>query len=427
VFERDPLGFLHDAHREFGDVVRLRFWPELYHLVSDPDEIRRVLTAEPNRYQYEMPAPETPPGGVSPNIEAETAPRFHRLAQEVFHTGEGMAALTGRMTDAIADRLATWDERAGSTEPFDVAAEMLRLTLMVLGPTLLDVDLRSDVDALVPAFNINARESSLQQNISVFQLLERGEAPRDPNSVAGGQLVGDFVSGLVEDRRRLGPGGTDLLTRLAFDHATDDPDRLVSDEQVHAAVEVLLLAGHSGASSALAWTFHLVGLHPDVRRRLEAEVDAVLGDRLPLAEDLARLKFTKMVVLESMRLYPPVWMLLPLRALRQDHVGGFVIPAGSKIVVSPWVLHRNPDRWASPERFDPERFARREPGAYLPFGAGPRGCIAAQFGLVEARLALAMAVQRYRWEPATDVPVVPDPQLALWPRDGLPVVLERRA
>jgi enediyne biosynthesis protein E7 len=218
----------------------------------------------------------------------------------------------------------------------------------------------------------------------------------------------------------------DLLTRLVFDHRSDAPNRLRTDAEVEAAVAVLLVAGHSAPASALVWTMHLVAQHPDVRDRLEAEVDAVLGDRPPGPTDLSQLRYTRAVLKEAMRLYPPVWLLLPRRTAVAEQIGGYDIAAGTKVLVSPWVLHRHPRLWEDPDRFNPDRFAQREPRAYLPFGAGPWGCVGAQLGLTHTRLTLAMLVQRFRWAPVPDHPVVPDPQLALWPRDGLPLTLTRR-
>jgi cytochrome P450 len=187
-----------------------------------------------------------------------------------------------------------------------------------------------------------------------------------------------------------------------------------------------LVAAHSAPASALAWTAHAVAGHPDVRDRLEGEIDSVLGGRPPVPGDLRELRFTRAVLREAMRLYPPVWLLLPRRTVGPEVVGGYTLGAGTKVLVSPWVLHRHPRLWDRPTAFDPDRFEAGEPRGYLPFGAGPWGCVGAQLGLVQTRLALAMLVQRFRWTPHGAGEVMPDPQLALWPRNGLPVVLTRR-
>jgi cytochrome P450 len=331
------------------------------------------------------------------------------------------------ITASIADSMAAWAGPAQAGTPIDVAAEMATLTLAVLGRALLGVNLADDVAPLARAFAVAATSGPLQRRMSVYQALQRSQEVADPALVDAARVVDTIVRRLIDDRRQTGDGAADLLTRLVFDRETDERGRLVTDEQLLMVVRVLLIAGHSAASSALAWTFHLVGEHPLVRARLESEIHTVLAGRVPMASDLPLLRYTRMVLLEAMRLYPPVWMLLPRRAARADRLGGYDIPRGTKVVISPWVLHRHPEFWARPEEFNPDRFSRTEPRAFLPFGAGPWGCVGTQFGLTEARLALAMAIQRYSWAAAVPGrPVVPDPQVALWPRDGLPMLFQQR-
>ncbi len=429
AFEASPLGFLDEVSRSYGDVVRLRFWPELYHLISGPEAVRRVLVAEADRY-HSIPSPArpapAPDGSARANDHISPADRFHQLARSVFHGSEGVSSMVPEMTSTVDSWLSRWEPTNGDRRAVDIADEMSKLTLAVLARAVLRIDATTDVDALAEAFRIGARVGSLQHNVSVFQALERADRSVDPELAAAQAVIDAFVQRTIEVRRQSGDEGTDLLTRLVFDPGTDDPDRLRDDHEVRDVLSVLLIAGHSAVASALTWTFHLIARHPAVRARLEREVDTVLGRRRPTADDLSHLRYTRMVLLESMRLFPPVWLLLPRRASTADRIDGYAIPAGSKIAISPWVLHHHPALWPRPAVFDPERFARPEPKAYLPFGAGPWACVGAQFGLTEARLVVAMAVQRYRWHAPPGPPPVPDPQLALWPRDGLAVSFEVR-
>jgi cytochrome P450 len=429
AFEASPLEFLDEVSRNYGDVVRLRFWPELYHLISDPEAVRRVLVTEADRY-HSIPSPArsapATDGAARANDHISPADRFHQLARGVFHGSEGVSSMVPEMTSTIDSWMSRWEPTNDDRRAVDIADEMSKLTLAVLGRAVLRIDATTEVHALAEAFRVGATVGSLQHSVSVYQALEQAGRPADRELAAAQAVIDAFVQQTIEVRRRSGHEGSDLLTRLVFDPDTDDPDRLRDDQEVRDVISVLLIAGHSAVASALTWTFHLLARHPAVRARLEREVDTVLGRRRPTADDLRDLRYTRMVLLESMRLFPPVWLLLPRRVSTADRIGGHAMPAGSKIAISPWVLHHHPALWPRPTVFDPERFARPEPRAYLPFGAGPWACVGAQFGLTEARLVVAMAVQRYRWHAPPGPPPVADPQVALWPRDGLAVSFEVR-
>jgi cytochrome P450 len=202
----------------------------------------------------------------------------------------------------------------------------------------------------------------------------------------------------------------------------------MSDQQVRDEVMTLLFAGHETTSNLLAWTWYLLASHPEVEQRLRAELDEVLGGRLPTVEDLANLPYGYRVLEETLRLYPPAWSLAR-KALVDDDIGGYVLPASTIILMSPYVTHRHPAFWEEPERFDPDRFtpervAVRSRYAYFPFGGGPRQCIGNTFALMEAHLILATVAQRYRLRLVPDHPVEPQALLTLRPRDGLPMLLE---
>ena len=415
-FVADPLAFLERMHREHGDIVRLRFFPELYHLVSDPDEVRRILVTDASRFHaVGLDQAPVPPLGA----------RFHHLARLVFHADDGMAALTPAIVASIARTLERWRARSADGEVLDVAIALDALALGVIGDVLLGGAIDLDVERLAASFGAAATASAVQHNVSVYQRAAGDVARATPAFRDAAAHITATVHRLVVERRALGPG-PDLLGRVVFDRDGDAPDRLAELEQVQSSIGVLLVAGHSAPASALTWALQLLAAHPDARARVVAEVFDVLGDRPPAHADLAKLRFTRLVLLEAMRLRPPVWVLAPRVAHQAEVIGGCVVPARSKLLISPWVLHRHPAIWERPEAFDPDRFTSGEPRAFLPFGAGPWGCVGAQFGLVEARLALAMIVQRFAWEPVGTREVVPDPRMALTPRGGLPVRLTAR-
>jgi cytochrome P450 len=204
----------------------------------------------------------------------------------------------------------------------------------------------------------------------------------------------------------------------------------MTDEQLRTEVTTFLLAGQETTSLALTWTWYLLARYPEARARLENEIDAVLKGRPPSYTDLANLPYLRMVVDESLRLYPPAWGF-SRQALADDRLGGFPLPRGWLAFVIPYVLHRLPAFWPNPEQFDPERFlpervADRPKFAYIPFGAGPRQCIGHQFALIETQLSVATFAQSYRLHLSPGHRADPWPLITLRPRFGMPMIIERR-
>jgi cytochrome P450 len=205
----------------------------------------------------------------------------------------------------------------------------------------------------------------------------------------------------------------------------------MTDEQLRVEVLTFLLAGQETTSLALTWTWYLLSQHAGAQRRLEEEIDAVLNGRPPEYSDLLNLPYTRMVIDEAMRLYPPAWGF-SRQALADDELGGFHLPRGWLAFVVPYVLHRLPAHWQDPEAFDPERFlpersADRSKFVYLPFGAGPRQCIGNQFALIEAQLSVATLAQGYRLHLVPRQRIEPWPLITLRPRFGMHMIIERRA
>ena len=232
--------------------------------------------------------------------------------------------------------------------------------------------------------------------------------------------------GIIRERAASKHDRGDLLSMLLAARDADTGEGM-SEAQVRDEVMTLLLAGHETTADALSWTFHLLAQHEDIQQRLHREIDEVLGSRPPRYADLPALSYARQVLQEAMRLYPPAW-LIERQVIADDEVGGFRIPAGSMVAISPYTLHRNPALWPDSERFDPDRFrpeatAERSRFAYLPFGAGPRVCIGAGLAMLDAHVILVMVAQRFRL--ATDPAHVVDlePLTTLRPRTGVRVRL----
>jgi cytochrome P450 len=236
---------------------------------------------------------------------------------------------------------------------------------------------------------------------------------------------------IIEEHRREGRDRGDLLSTLL--HAVDEEgDRTgMTDEQLRDEVMTIFLAGHETTANALSWTWYLLSQHPEVEAKLHAELAEVLAGRPPTAEDFPRLRYTEMVVAESMRLYPPAWAVGRL-ALEDHEVGGYLIPRGALVLVSQYVMHRDPRFFPDPERFDPERFtpeakSARPQFSYFPFGGGPRRCIGEGFAWMEGVLILATLARRWRLRlvPGTDVRT--EPRITLRPKGGIQMSVNRKS
>jgi enediyne biosynthesis protein E7 len=242
--------------------------------------------------------------------------------------------------------------------------------------------------------------------------------------------LNDVAFELIDGRQDRGQETDgDMIGRLASAYA-DEADSALARTRIRDELLTILLAGHETTASTLSWMWYLVGTYPDVADRMAAEAADVLGDRAPQHADLPRLQYTTMVLQEAMRLYPPVWALTR-RAVAADSVGGYRVPAGADVMVSPYTLHRHPSFWPDPERFDPERFDRAHTGtvhryAYIPFGAGPRVCVGSNLGMLEATLVAAMVARRFGLRLAPGRAVKADAMLSLRARGGMPMLVSDR-
>jgi cytochrome P450 len=414
---RDPFRSLTALVRRQGDVARYRAGTEKAYLVNHPDHVRHILADNASNYSKDTFINATFKRSLADGLltlEGEAWKRRRRLVQPAFHR-ERLASFADAMVEdatRIADR---WEPLVGTAEPIDLAAEMGTLTLLITARVLFGVDLSSEADSVgktIARWLGNLVSSASQEG---FQ--------------AGRQEVLALIDRLVDDRIRDPGSGRDVLSMLV--ESTDDSGERLTREQIHDEVLTLLLAGHETTANGLAWTWVLLMANPWAFDRLQAEVREVLdgGRRLPTAADLVSLRYTRMVFEESLRVYPPAW-IIGRRALADDMLGDHPIPKGSVVAISPYLLHRHPDFWDDPERFDPERFApnrdaTRRLFSYIPFGVGPRLCIGHVMAMVEAQLVLAVVASRFRFEPVPGHVVEPERLFILRPRGGVPALVRR--
>jgi cytochrome P450 len=427
AMRRDPLGFLTTLARDYGDVVRVRLGTQHVYLLNHPDHIRDVLVTHNRQFMKGagLQRAKRLLGEGLLTSEGDFHLRQRRLAQPAFHH-ERIAGYGGVMSAYAARAAGRW--RSG--EVVDVHGEMLRLTLAIVGKTLFDSDVEAEAKEIGEAL---ATSMALFQSFSTLplaQLLERLPLPAALRFRAARARLDATIYRMIAARRDATADRGDLLSMLMLARDDGPAGGQMTDRQLRDEAMTIFLAGHETTANALAWTWHLLTLFPSVEQRLHAEVDAALGDRLPDGGDMARLPYAAMVLAESMRLYPPAWVI-GRRALTDYSVGGYDVPAGSIVLLSQWVTHRDPRWFPVPERFDPERWtpearAARPRFAYYPFGGGARICIGEQFAWMEAVLALATLARRWRFRPAEGQRVEPAPSITLRPRFGLRMVAVER-
>jgi cytochrome P450 len=338
-----------------------------------------------------------------------------------------VAGLVSVMAEAARETAETWETTAVGREWIDVAREMMRLTRTIILRTMFGTDLgtfAAEVDGTWTVVNQHIGES--------FWSLGLTEGWPTPGNLRFRRALGVLdhaVFAIIEQRRREARDAGDLLSMLLFARDEDTGD-VMTDEQLRDEVMTIFLAGHETTSLALTWIWYLLSQHPEAQRLVEGEVDASLQGRTPGYEDLARLPYTRMVIEEAMRLYPPAWGF-SRQALGPDTIGGYHLPKGWLVFIIPAVMHRLPAYWPDPDRFDPLRFTPEQTAArpkfvYIPFGAGPRQCIGNQFALIEAQLIVAILAQRYRLQLLPGHPVEPWALVTLRPRYGMKMIVERR-
>jgi len=417
-----------DAARRFGDVVYFEFGTRRACLINNPADIRHVLQDNARNY-HKSPLYQKLKMFLGDGLltsEDEFWLRQRRIAQPAFHR-QKVAGLATVMANAARETAAEWRTLASTGRSVDVAEEMMRLTRTVVLRALLGADLgpfAETIDAAWTIINQHIGESFWSLGFADWF----GGSKHRQFEAARAVLAG-AVDHVIAERRKHPSDRADLLSMLlaARDEETGEA---MSDDQLRVEVTTFLLAGQETTSLALTWTWYLLSQHPDAQRRVEEEIDTVLAGRAPEYADLVNLPFTRMVVDEALRLYPPAW-IFSRQALADDQVSGYHVPRGWIVFVVPWVLHRLPALWDDPERFDPDRFsqeksANRPKFAYLPFGAGPRQCIGNQFALIEAQLIVATLAQQYRLLLVPGHEVEPQPLITLRPRFGMSMIIDRR-
>jgi cytochrome P450 len=421
--QRDRLGFLLNTAQKYGDVVKYRM--AIYQLmqVCHPDGIQHVLQENNHNYTKNSPTLREFRRVLGTGLftsEGAFWLRQRRLMQPAFHR-QRIAALGDMMVKTTQAMLQTWQPAIASRQPLDISKEMMVLTMEIACRALFSANIQPHVQEIGQAVTE-----------IVEQIVFRFDHPFYPPPIfptplnrryrAAMQALDRIAYELIQQRRSQPVEGGDLLS-LLMEMRDEDTGEGMTDQELRDEVVILLIAGHETTATALSWTFYLLSQNPSAEQRLRLELAQVLSGRPPTATDLPSLPYTRMVIDESMRLYPPAWLTERI-AQADDEICGYKIPAGTIIVVSPYVIHHHPAYWENPESFDPLRFlpersAGRPRFAYFPFGGGPRMCIGNSLALTEAQLVLASVYQRCHLELSSGHAVEPLPLVTLRQKGGL--------
>jgi cytochrome P450 len=417
---RDPLTFFQSMLEKYGDFVAVRFGPVRYFLVNDPDGVRHVLVDNQKNYKksryYEGLKLVLGEGLLT--SEGDFWRRQRRLAQPAFHK-ERIASFATTMVSDTEAMLERW--RGADLGPaFDIHHEMMGLTLRIVTRTLFSFDSDAEADEVGRAMSV-AIDFVNEYADAIVRIPPWLPTPRNLRFGRARRTLDALVLRIIDQRRKAKDKPNDLLTMLMS--AQDEETReQMTDRQLRDEVMTLVAAGHETTANLLTWTFYLLSQHPEASARLTRELASVLGGRRPSLDDLARLLFTRAVLDEALRLYPPAW-IFEREALADDQIGGYRVRRGTMVAMCPYAMHRHRSFWEDPQRFDPDRFsspsATRPKYAYLPFGGGPRLCIGNTFALMEAQIILAMVAAEWKLDLAPGFEVALAPAVTLRPRGGL--------
>ena len=419
AMRRDPLEFFTTLTREHGDMVRFRLGDHEHDLflLNHPDYIRDVLVTQDRNFTkwFAVDRIKEVLGEGLFVSEGEFHRRQRRLSQPAFH-GERIAAYAEQMVSLAVQLRERW--KGGAV--LDVCREMNWLAMMIVGSTLFGANVESDAEEI---------RDALDEILEQFERSILPHAEREDFEKALRRLD-VAVYRIIQERRATSQDRGDLLSMLLLAQDAEGDGGRMSDLQLRDEAMTIFLAGHETSANAMAWTWYLLSQHPEVEKKFHDEVDKHLGGRYPRIGDVMELSLTGRIFSEALRLYPPLWAI-GRRAMVECQIGSYTIPAGSVVILSSFVTHRDPRWFPEPLRFDPERWQpaaklERPRFSYFPFSAGSRSCLGEAFASTEGVLCLATIAQAWKFRLVPGAPIALQPQLTLRARNGIKMRAERR-
>lgn len=421
---QDPLAFFQRLHQTYGGMATIYLGKNPAVLLTRPEYVRYVLVEHPRTFSNQALVQSQEDGLANEGlltIDGEKHRQQRRAVQPAFHKKrvEGYAGIIQQYTQ---DLLQTW--QPGQTVDFSRA--MQALTLRIVSKCLFSVDLSSQLAALGQAFD-GVIGSSTSMAEDLLRIHIDNPVTGYGRRMAATRQLDMLIYTLIAQRQADERAWDDILSMLMSAESGDETTPRLNEKQIHDHILTFLAAGHETTAIALTWTCYLLSQYPQVRVKLQDELRTVLAGRAPGIDDLTKLTYLDWVISEAMRLYPPAWM--QMRVVAQEcELDGIRLLPGTVVILSQWVIHRSPEIWQDaevfkPERWDPAHEQQLPPGAYFPFGGGPRTCIGMPLAQLEARLILASILQHYTPQPVPGYTPALQPAITLRPRHPLRVTL----
>jgi len=420
---RNPLGYLTRAARKYGDIMRVKIGRRHDFLLNHPDYIRAILLdQEGMRRSVHRPVQRVLGQGLLTS-RGPTHRKQRALLQPVFQKHR-IAALG----DVMVQQTARWSDKWRDGQTIDMQEEMHHLSMAITGKTLFNVDVESEAAEVGEALFTVMSATRFNNLLLASKALEKLPLPANRRFRHAAKRLDEFIYEMIAERHAHSSDRPDLLSVLV--RLSKEKPRMMNDKKIRDQILTFFVAGHETVATALTWTWYLLAKHSDATKKLYAEIDYALGERLPAVADVERLPYTKMVLTESMRLYPPVW-IIGRHATRDTTINGIAIPKGSYVHVSQFLMHRDARFFPDPERFDPDRWkpeavAARPRFSYFPFGGGGLQCIGEGFAWTQGVLVIAALTRRWKMQLAPGARIKLEPQLTLRSRYGMPMTLHRR-
>jgi cytochrome P450 len=425
AFTQDTLQFLLET-RAYGDLVKCRFGPFPFYIANHPDIAHEILVTQAGKFYKSRITKQVLYPAVGQGLftnDGDSWKRQRKLAQPAFHTRR-IANYAEVMVEYAARLIEGW--QSGAT--IDIERDMNVLTMQIVSKTLFDAQVQGEEDELSKAVRIilQTTDHRFDRLIPLPEWLPSREN-RDFKWAV--HRLDEIIQTFIDERRKSGEDKGDLLSMLMAAQDEENGGGM-TDKQLRDESVTVFGAGHETTSGTLTWTWYLLSQYPEVEAKLHAELQTVLGGRLPTFEDLPHLPYTEMIIKESMRLYPPAWGVTR-ESIETVTIGGYTLKPGNLTLVNIYGMHRDPRYFDNPDTFIPERFtAENEKAinkyAYLPFGAGPRVCIGNAFAMMEARLLLATIAQQFTLRLAPGQRVVPERVFTLRSKYGMKMIAAAR-
>ncbi|MGC2332030.1 MAG: cytochrome P450 [Candidatus Acidiferrales bacterium] len=423
----DPLGVMRRYAREYGDIVLFRVMMQDRILLNHPDFIEQVLVVQQSKFHKSELTRRITGRMLGQGLlisEGDFWRRQRRLAQPAFHRAR-VNDYASTMAEIALDHISRWHDG----EQRNVSQDMMGLTLDIAVRTLFGTTLPGEAEQVGRAMTFLMRYSLSRQRFPV-RIPETWPTPNNRRANQELAFMDSLVYRMISEREAANGAAhhNDLLALLMG--AMDEDGSHMTKQQLRDEAMTLFIAGHETTSQMLSWTWYALSQNPAMEARLHEELNGVLGGRPPQVADLPRLPYLQAVMNESLRLYPPAYILARM-AIEPCRIGGYDIPLRSTIVLAPWVTHRDPRFYDEPDTYRPERWLdglmqRLPAGAYFPFGDGPRRCIGQGFGLMEAAIVIGALAQKFRLRLVPGHEVVPEPLVTLRPRQGIRMTLHAR-